>query len=467
MSSHAAPPPPASGDTTAASSPGDTTSTPGPLLDRLGIPRALIWGFIGLALFMIGDGVETNILEPFLHDEHGFSTSRVGTLVTVYGVAVAVAAFSAAALSDLWGPRRVMVIGAAVWIVFELGFLLVALTTSNAVLIYVTYGLRGFGYPLFAYSFLVWISAVSRPEDRATGVGWFYVAFSAGLPTLGALVATISLSVFDLDFYQTLWVSLVLVVLGSACAFLGVKERRGRRPLVDNPHEVTATLSRGFRLLVTDRRARYVTYIRTINSVPTYAMAVYFPSYFTDDLGWRLGWFLILTTVIYAVNLPFNPLFGRIGDRVGWARTMFWCGAVLCAVALALVYFTPLAGTALGLPDAVTYGVTLAFGAVFGIGLAGYVPLSAIAVSLDPEHPGAAMATYNLGVGAAVAVGPLLVAVFLPLVGATGLTLVMIGLYFVSAWLSTQLKGTQPGFDGVPAEPSPAGTPALAKENSL
>ena len=40
--------------------------------------------------------------------------------------------------------------------------------------------------------------------------------------------------------------------------------------------------------------------------------------------------------------------------------------------------------------------------------------------------------------------------IFLPLVGPTGLTVIMIGLYFVSAWMSTRLKGTQPGFDGVP-----------------
>lgn len=124
-----------------------------PLVDRLGLPRPLVWGFIGLTIFMIGDGVETNILEPFLSSEHGFSVSLAGTLVTVYGIAVAIAAFFAAALSDLWGPRKVMMLGAAIWIFFELIFLLLALTTSNTVLIFLSYGLRGFGYPLFAYAF--------------------------------------------------------------------------------------------------------------------------------------------------------------------------------------------------------------------------------------------------------------------------------------------------------------------------
>jgi MFS family permease len=386
------------------------------LLDRLGVPRALIWGFIGLTIFMIGDGVETNILEPFLRDDHGFSTSRVGTLVTVYGIAVAAAAFFAAALSDLWGPRRVMMLGVGVWVTLELAFLCLALTTSNPWLIFITYGLRGFGYPLFAYGFLVWITAVVPAEDRATGVGWFYVGFSAGLPTLGALTATVSLSLLNLDFYQTLWLSLSLVVIGAGIALTGIREPAGRRPLVDNPEEVSATLSRGFKLLATDKRARRVTYIRTINSVPTYAMAVYFPVV----LHRRARLETRLVPHPHDRDLRGEPAVQpplrahRRPPRLGH-HDVLGRGGRLCGHPGRGVLHPADRALPECLPDPVVYGVTLFFGALFGVSLAGYVPLSAIAVAVDPEHPGAAMSTYNLGVGAAVAVGPLLVAVFLPL----------------------------------------------------
>ena len=422
-----------------------------PLTERLGIPRALIWGFIGLAIFMIGDGVETNILEPFLSSEHGFTVSRAGLLVTLYGIAVAIAAFFAAALSDLWGPRRVMALGAGVWVVFELAFLLLALTSSSTTLIFLSYGLRGFGYPLFAYGFLVWITAVSPAEKLGTATGWFYVAFSAGLPTLGALTATVSMAWFNLSFYETLWVSLVLVIIGAACALIGVKERIGRKALVENPEDVSETLGASFKLLIKDRRARFVVYISTINSIPTYAMAVFFPAYFTERLEWPLAWFLILTTVIYAVNLPFNPFYGRIGDKFGWSKTTVWAGAVSCGVTLALVYFVPMLSVEIGLPDGLGFALTLACGALFGVSLAGFVPLSPIAVSLNPERPGAAMAAYNLGVGGAVAAGPALVAIFYPLVGATGLIFIFLALFAAAAFMAHSLRGTQPGFDGVPA----------------
>ncbi|TFD67618.1 MFS transporter [Cryobacterium sp. Hb1] len=419
------------------------------LLDRLGLPRPLLWGYVGLALFMVGDGVETNILAPFLTGDHGFSIPLVGTLVTVYGVAVAIAAFLSAALSDLWGPRRVMMIGAGIWVVFNLLFLTVALTSSNIMLIFVTYGLRGFGYPFFAYGFLVWITATANPRHLASSIGWFYVAFTAGLPTLGALVATGALDIFHLSMYQTLWVSLVLVVSGAVVAFIGVKDKTGRKPLVDNPSEVVTVLSYGLKLLATKPRVLLVMLTRMINSIPTYGMAIFFPALFVDRFGWSIGQFLILTTVIYAVNIPFNLVFGALGDRFGWSRTVTWFGAVLCAVSMIGLYVVPVYAIGQGWPFA--YGLTLLVGAIFGIGLAGFVPLSAIAVSLAPQQPGAAMSSYNLGIGAAVFAGPLLVALLYGPLGALGLVVLFAALYLVAAVMASVLRGTQPGFHGVPA----------------
>src|SRR5699024_2974287 len=253
------------------------------------------------------------------------------------------------------------------------------------------------------------------------------------------------------SFYETLWVSLVLVLIGAACALIGVKERIGRKALVQNPEDVSETLGASFKLLITDRRARFVVYIRTINSIPTYAMAVFFPAYFTERLEWPLAWFLILTTVIYAVNLPFNPFYGRIGDKFGWSKTTVWAGAVSCGVTLALVYCVPMISVALGLPAGLGFGVTLPFAAACGVSLTGYVPLSPAAEPPNPERPGAATAAPTHGVGGAVAAGPALAAIPYPLVDATGLILIFPALFAAAAVMAHSLRGTQPGFDGVPA----------------
>src|SRR6478752_1418133 len=89
-----------------------------PFIDRLGIYPPLLWGYVGLLLFMIGDGVESGFLSRYLVD-HGHSEQRVALVFTVYGITAAIAAWLSGALSDLWGPRQVMTIGLVIWAVFE------------------------------------------------------------------------------------------------------------------------------------------------------------------------------------------------------------------------------------------------------------------------------------------------------------------------------------------------------------
>ncbi|QCB20690.1 MFS transporter [Streptomyces sp. SS52] len=151
-----------------------------PWVERIGIPRPLMWGYVAVLIFMIGDGVESNYLEPYLRDT-GFSSSGAGLVISVYGAFVALGSWLSGALSNVWGPRRVMRIGAVLWMLFEVLFLVVALPSENQLLVYVFYGLRGIAYPLFAYAFLLWIQLTARRELRGSAAGWFWFAYSAGL----------------------------------------------------------------------------------------------------------------------------------------------------------------------------------------------------------------------------------------------------------------------------------------------
>src|SRR3954468_1149866 len=119
-------------------------------LDRIGIPKSLAWGFVGLLLFMIGDGVEAGFLPPYL-GTFDFSTRAVSLIFTSYGFCAAIAGWLSGALSDVWGPRRVIVIGLVVWASFHILFLVTAIPAGSYTAMLMTYGLRGFGYPLFAF----------------------------------------------------------------------------------------------------------------------------------------------------------------------------------------------------------------------------------------------------------------------------------------------------------------------------
>src|SRR5207249_7164717 len=159
----------------------DRDPAPRPFIHRLGMYPPLFLGYVGLLLFVIGDGVEAGFLSPYLVAK-GFSEQDVGVVFTAYGLTAAVAAWLSGALSDLWGPRQVMAIGLGVWVAFEVAFLLLGVAPGNYPLILATYALRGFGYPLFAFGFLVWITAATPRYRLGTAVGWFWFAFTGGLP---------------------------------------------------------------------------------------------------------------------------------------------------------------------------------------------------------------------------------------------------------------------------------------------
>src|SRR5260370_28284536 len=93
------------------------------------------------------------------------------------------------ALADTVGARVVMWLGVSIWAFFEVIFIVFGVAFSDRDLLILSYFLRGLGYPLFAYGFLVCIVAVTPPRRLSSAVGWFWFPFTAGLPTLGSLLA--------------------------------------------------------------------------------------------------------------------------------------------------------------------------------------------------------------------------------------------------------------------------------------
>src|ERR1700740_1941754 len=89
-------------------------STRPTILERLNVPPQLAWGYLGLLLFMIGDGIEAGYLAPFLSGI-GVSQGKIALMFTLYGMAAAVAARMSGALADTIGARVVMWVGGSLW----------------------------------------------------------------------------------------------------------------------------------------------------------------------------------------------------------------------------------------------------------------------------------------------------------------------------------------------------------------
>ena len=442
---------------------GDVERERGSLIDRIGIYPPFFLGYLGLLIFMIGDGVESGYLSPYLKSL-GINEARVAAIFTAYGLTAAVSAWLSGALSDLWGPRRVMWIGLVIWVAFQVAFLRVGVPSGDWRTIMALYALRGFGYPLFAFGFLVWITAGTPPARLGTAVGWFWFAFTGGLPTLGSLFA--SATIPHIGELQTLWLALVLVIAGGLIALWGIREQTGSHRLVKDDENPVVTLLRSVSIAWKEPKTAIGCVVRIINTAPQFGFLVFLPIYFTETIGLTLEQWLRLLSMIFVSNIGWNLLFGIIGDKLGWRRTVAYCGGVGSAITTLLLYYTP------HLLGANYYPLIALSGVLYGATLAGYVPLSALMPSLAPEHKGAAMSMLNLGAGASVWVGPAIVGLFLPLVGVAGVMWIFAGLYLLSAVLAMFLtlpeEGTAPQPEEVlAAEPPPLQpSPGLAVEGS-
>ncbi|MDR3728098.1 MAG: MFS transporter [Terracidiphilus sp.] len=400
------------------------------LAERLGMHPGLAIGYLGLLLFMIGDGVEAGFLSPLLVDLH-FSTEQVALVFSAYGATAALASWLSGALTDIFGPKKVMWAGLLIWISLEIPFLLGGIAHANYTTILVSYGIRGFGYPLFAYGFLCWVAAVTPERYLGTAIGWFWSARTGGLPTLGALMA--SFSVPMMGSYKTLWASVVLVAAGGLIALLGVREKHGNLPLSttgDNPLKVLLT---GVSIIWKHPKVGLGGIVATITTTSEFGFLVFLPIFFIQTVGFTLTQWLQILSVMFATNVVANLFWGWVGDKVGWRRTITFAGACGCALTtLGLFYVPHIFGA--------NYALVMMAGMAYGVALAGFVPIAAIMSILAPESRGAAMSVMNLGSGLSAFLGPALAGIFLPLMGVSGVIWIFAIMYLVSAVVSYQLK---------------------------
>lgn len=399
-------------------------------IERMGMHPELAIGYLGLLLFMVGDGVEAGFLSPLLIDLH-FSTSQVALVFTAYGLTAAVASWLSGALSDIFGPRKVMAAGLAIWLVFELPFLLLGTAHANYSAILISYALRGFGYPLFAYGFLVWVTAVTPQRYLATAIGWFWSARTGGLPTLGALFA--SFSVPRIGAYLSLWASVAMVAVGGLIAMLGVHEQTGARPLAKSADNPLSLLLSSVSIVWKRPKVGLGGIVATITTTSEFGFLVFLPIFFTREVGFTLAQWLRILSIMFATNVGFNLFWGWVGDRIGWRRTITFVGSCGCAITTLGLYYIP---HAVGANFAIVTAAAMAYGAA----LAGFVPIAAIMATLAPESRGAAMSVMNLGSGMSTWIGPALAGLFLPLLGVSGVIWIFAALYLVAAVISYTLR---------------------------
>lgn len=406
----------------------------------LGMPKALFWGFVAIVIFMTGDGVEQAFLSKQIV-EMGFTAGQSAMVFTVYGVTVAIGSWLAALFSDIWGPRRTMLVGVIIWIVFHVGFIILGTVPENLNMMMVMYGLRGFGFPLFAYSFVVWIAYATPHNKLPSAMGWFWFAHSLGIGVFGSYMP--SFTIPAIGYNGSLWLGLIFVIIGGLVGVLMTKENY-EKPKNEYP---TETIKKGVTILFTNKKIAIASAVRIINQLAVYGFIVAMPLFLTsEEVGFTTAQWLQIWGAMYLVNIFFNLFWGFVASKIAWHKVVQYFGCIGVAIACLLFYYVP-----------ITFGpnfwLMICVSGFFGAALGAFAQMSAIFAAIDPENKGAAMSIHNLSAGLSQFIAPALAGILYTLFGTEGLVWSLAGFYLLGFVLANFLKIEQE-------------EPVIKKENS-
>jgi MFS family permease len=232
--------------------------------------------------------------------------------------------------------------------------------------------------------------------------------------------------------YQTLWWALIFVA-GAGLTLMLVREPMGAHRLAPAGENPIRTLVFSVTIAWQIPKVGMGGIVRTINTAAQLGFLVLLPVYTTVTVGFTMTQWLRMLTILSVTNVVWCLLFGIIGDKFGWRRTVALFGGMGCAASTLALYYAMQGGAA-------NYKLAVIAGMLFGACLAAYTPLGAIMAALAPNRKGAAMAILNLGAGASAWVGPAIVGVFQPRVGVAGVMWTFAILYVLSAVLTMLMK---------------------------
>ena len=305
------------------------------------------------------------------------------------------------------------------------------------------YALRGVGYPLFIYSFVVLMAQTIDTAKLASAMGWFWAAYSFGIGVFGAYLPSFTIPL--VGEYYSLWLSLPFSIAGLLICLLMVPKSKGADTSSMSNADKLRELSRGVTILVHNRQIALAAVVRVICNLTLYGFPVIMPLYLATTNNGGGAWFKVsqwsqIWGFQFVVTIFGNVFWGRMGDSHGWMRQMRWFGCWFCVIGTLGMYYIPQffgANMVLMCADAV----------VLGLGISAFVPMGAVFPALASEHKGAAISAHNLASGLTTFFGPLIATVLISTIGFGGVCWTYAICYAIGSLVTLGIHPHQPGFD--------------------
>ncbi|MFC1919929.1 MFS transporter [Chloroflexota bacterium] len=312
---------------------------------------------------------------PLYIETIGGDESQVGLVVGVMAAGALVTRPLAGFLSDAWGRKFVIIIGASILLASTALYLL---ATSVPWLLLVRV-LHGIGFAAFTTGIFTLAADISPIAKRGETIGYFGATINLAMvvgPALG--IVLMESYGFQRLFYSSAGVALVGLLLS-----LRLSEPRMERSVKPKGRHA-----------LFERTALFPSMVMALVAV-TYASIVTFIPIYTSRQN--LGNPGLFFTVMGVVTLVARGPLGGLSDRYGRGVIVI-PGIMLCAAGLILLAYTS------SLP------VLLTVSFLYGIGFAGVQPaiMALIVDSAPQESRGVAMGTFAASMDVGIGVGSLL-----------------------------------------------------------
>jgi EmrB/QacA subfamily drug resistance transporter len=224
-----------------------STSQADPPVEAASGQRHLGWALVLICvaqLMVVLDATIANIALPYIQKDLGFSQSNLTWIVTGYALAFGGLLLLGGRLGDLYGRRRIFMIGL---VLFAGASLLGGLAQSEAMLL-AARGLQGFGAALASPAALALITTTFPAGPQRTRAFGVYAAMSGAGAAVGLLLGgwlTGLNSVFGLDvegWRLTFLINVPIGILAALAARYLLSESASHAGELDIPGAVTGTL---------------------------------------------------------------------------------------------------------------------------------------------------------------------------------------------------------------------------------
>lgn len=188
-------------------------------------------------LMIVLDTTIVNVALPSIKADLGFEDAALAWVVNAYMLTFGGFLLLSGRLGDLFGSRRVFLVGLAV---FTLASLACGVATSQAALI-AARAIQGFGGAILsAVSLSLMMTMFREPGERAKAMG-FYSFVAAGGGSLGVFLGGVLTDAFDWHWNFLINVPIGIAVLFAGLRLLPASPREGPAPRLDIAGAATVT----------------------------------------------------------------------------------------------------------------------------------------------------------------------------------------------------------------------------------